>query len=106
MTEPLETLAMSETVTVDVPHRFYEDHVGRDLPSGEVVKYLSRKVRVRLDRTAYDDLLSDAEHYGGGAMDDMYADDFASASALIQSAKATVRSLRAVDRPGPEGALA
>lgn len=92
---------MSKTITVDVPHRFYEDHVGRDLPPGEVVKHLSGKVRVRLDRSAYDDLLSDARHYASGAMDDMYADDFPTASALIRSAKATLVRLRAVDRPGP-----
>lgn len=91
---------MSEaTVRVDVPSRFYEDHVGRDLPSGSVVKRLSRTVRVDLDREGFDDLLSDAEHYASGAMDDMYADDFASASGLIRSAAATVRVLRAVSRP-------
>ncbi len=90
---------MSDTVTVDVPTRFYEDHRGRDLPSGEVVKRLSRTTRVVLDRKAYDDLLSDAQHYAGSAMDDMYLDDFATASALIRSARATVKALRNTTRP-------
>jgi hypothetical protein len=88
------------TVRVDVPARFFADHIGRDCSeSAVVVKRLARTVRVDLDRAAYDDLLSDAEHYGGGAMDDMYADDFASASGLIRSARATARALRAVGRP-------
>lgn len=88
------------TVVVDVPARFYADHVGRDLDSGWVVKHLARTSRVTLDAAAYDELLSDAEHYAGDAMSDMYADDFATASALIRSAAATVKALRAAGRPG------
>lgn len=91
------------TVVVDVPARFYEDHVGRDLDSGWVVKHLSRTTRVTLDAAAYDELLSDAEHYAGEAMADMYLDDFATASGLIRSARATVKALRAVERPDGGG---
>lgn len=36
------------TVTVRLPARFYEEHAGRDLPSGVVVKRLAREVDVRL----------------------------------------------------------
>ena len=92
-------MTTTNTVTVDLPTRFYQDHAGRDLPSGTVVKRLAKTTRVELDREAYDDLLSDARHYAGGAMDDMYADNFALASALIGSARATVRRLQAVPRP-------
>src|SRR5690606_21042665 len=94
---------MQQTITVDVPTRTYLDHAGRDLPSGEVVKTLYRHTRVVLDEAAYADLLSDAEHYASGAMDDMYQDDFATASALIASAKATVKALRAA-RPAATAA--
>jgi hypothetical protein len=87
------------TVTVDLPVRFYDDHVGRGLIAGTEVKRLARVVRVDLTAADYDELRSDADHYANGAMDDMYADDFASASALIQSAKATLKRLDAAQRP-------
>jgi hypothetical protein len=92
-------MTTTTTTTVDLPTRFYEDHCGRDLPGGVIIKTLSRTVRVELDRPTYDEILSDAQHYASGAMDDMYEDDFATASALIASAKATVRRLEAAPRP-------
>ena len=90
---------MSHTVRVDLPQTFYDDHVGRDLDGGTEVKRLARKVRVDLDQDAYDEILSDAKHYAGGAMEDMYLDDFVTASAIIRSAKATAKALQAVERP-------
>lgn len=84
------------TVQLDIPARFYEDHRGRDCgETGIVVKRLASKVRVQLDRTAYDDLLSDAEHYAGDGMSEWWDEG----RGVILSARATVKALRAVDRP-------
>lgn len=87
------------TVTVDVPFTFHQDHVSRDLPGGTVVKRLARTVRVELDRETYDELLSDADHYAGDAMSEWVAEDFANAMGVVRSARATVKALRAVERP-------
>lgn len=85
---------MTGTVTVDVPARFYDDHKARELPSGEVVKVLASKYRVRLDPDEYSELLSDAEHYAGDAMMDWWEDG----RGVILSARATVRALKAAAR--------
>lgn len=82
------------TVTVDVPAVFHQDHCARDLPGGTVVKRLSRTVRIALDREEYDELLSDAEHYAGYAMD-----EWTEGLGVRLSARATVKALRAVERP-------
>jgi hypothetical protein len=50
-------------IDLDLPKRFYNDHRACGLPSGLKLKELSDKIRVRLDREAYDDLLDDARHY-------------------------------------------
>ena len=50
-------------ITVTIPARFYDDHVWRACLPGIEVKRTSRRVTVMLDAAAWDDLLSDAEHY-------------------------------------------
>lgn len=87
---------MPETITVTLPLRFYFDHVARDLPSGRLISRTDRTVRVELDRDAYLDLLSDAQHYSGDAMAEFSADG---GLGLISSARATVRRLLAVPIP-------
>lgn len=88
---------MARTVIATVPERFYDDHVERDLPAGRVVKALSKnRLRVELDREAYDDLLSDARHYADPEGFD-WNDPFM--RGVILSAKATVRALEKVERP-------
>lgn len=84
----------AEVVIVDVPVRFYDDHVSRALRAGMVLKRLSKKTRVALDAESYDELLSDARHYADPSMG--YA---AEDSGLFNSARATVRNLEAVERP-------
>lgn len=81
-------------VVVDLPQRFYDDHVSRDLPAGCFEKRLARKHRIALDRDSYDELLDDARHYADPGM------GFASEEpGLVASARATVRRLEAVDAP-------
>lgn len=84
------------TTTLDLPPRFYDDHVARDLPGGVVVKRTTRLVRVELNRAGYDELLADARHYAGDAMAE-YATD--GGLGLIASARTTVRRLLAAPHP-------
>lgn len=80
---------MTVTLRRVVPARFYDDHAGRDLPSGREVSRSGSKVTVDLDAEAYADLLADAAHYvsmgtaafGPGML------------GLVSSARATVRAL-------------
>ena len=73
---------------VKVPPRFYWDHVSRDLPAGTVVSETRSYVRVDLDQSEFEELISDANHYaysmGAGGFDDR---------GLIASARATLRRL-------------
>ena len=72
-----------------VPARFYDDHYGRDLPSGVEVSRSGSKVTVDLDDEAYTDLLADAKFYV-----DMGVAEFGPGLlGLISSARATVRAL-------------
>lgn len=81
-------------VEVKLPPTFYEDHAARDLPAGEITGMTDRHVVVRLDRAAYEDLLSDARYYT----------DAATAASmglpgLASSARATIKRLEAIDPP-------
>lgn len=86
------------TITVDLPVRFYEDHVDRDLPAGTLIKQAVKFTRVELDREAYDDLLSDAEYYADSEGFDMREGLM---RGLVASARATIKKLRAVEPPAP-----
>lgn len=46
-----------------IPRLFYEDHVDRDLPAGEVIAESVHHVTVLLTRAEHEELLSDAAHY-------------------------------------------
>lgn len=75
---------MSQTIRVCVPARFYDDHLGRGLPSGVEVSRSSRGVVVELDRNGFIDLRSDAEFYWSGGVAEFGRDMFG----LIRSAAA------------------
>lgn len=92
----------TSTVTVKLPPRFYDDHRSRDCGStGRVVRAVKSYTVVELDSVAYDDLLSDAECYAEGYGYTAYdGDPFM--LAIVRSAVATLKRLRAVERPdGP-----
>jgi hypothetical protein len=76
--------------TVDLPRRFWTDRVERDLPMPTVVKYLSSKVRVRLDDEVLEDVLSDAVYYSRIVW---LSGDF-DLLGLQASARATVKAIR------------
>jgi hypothetical protein len=57
-------------VVVQVARKFYDDHEGRDCGlTDQVIKRNANTVTVRLDEEGWDDLLSDAKHYGYGGID-------------------------------------
>jgi len=51
------------TTTIDLPIRFYDDHVARDLPGGREISRTKRLVRVELTDAERDEMMSDADHY-------------------------------------------
>ena len=81
---------MSETtITVQLPPRFYDDHVDRDLPGGTVVKRTKRLVTVEATEAELAEILSDARYYsepGGPGDYDL---------GIKSSAQATVRRINA-----------
>lgn len=77
-----------------LPPAFYEDHRMRDLPSGEIDRETKQAVFVRLDRAAYDEILSDARHYAYNMAPGGF-DEYG----LISSARATVRALEKQGAP-------
>lgn len=75
---------------VALPPTFYDDHVGRGLPSGKEVARTTGRVTVELDEDSYLDLLSDAQFYI-----DMGVAEFGRESlGLITSARASLVALR------------
>lgn len=87
---------MTGFIEVTVPVLFWQDHVQRDLPGGEVQAYKGEDVVLRMDRATYDELLSDADFYSTsmGASDWDY--DWSYLNDLRESAVITVDRLRAV----------
>lgn len=80
---------MTVRLVVELPPRFYDDHVARDLPAGEELHRTARMVMVALTRDEWVELRSDAEHYAdgmGGELDRSYL-------GLVSSARATLRRL-------------
>jgi len=82
------------TVTIDLPPLFYDDHVGRGLLTGRVVKRLTRNTRVELDAAAYDDLRVDAQYYV-----EMAEEFNLTVPNVVISARATLRALDKAGRP-------
>jgi hypothetical protein len=86
---------MTDFIEVTVPVLFWQDHVARDLPGGEVQAYKGDDVVIRMDRATYDELLSDAQHYTTmGASPWDY--DWSYLDVLRESASITVARLKAV----------
>lgn len=79
------------TRTIRLPRRFYDDHVLRDLPAGEVVKETTTTVTVALDPTAEHDLLEDARFYVDMGTRELGRDMLG----LVASARATIKRLEA-----------
>ncbi len=87
---------MQFPIKVKLPRLFYIDHRERDLPAGEIIRSIGKnQVEVVLDQDAFDDLISDAEHYGFGGMD-WGIDD--SAKSLERSAKRVYEILTKIQR--------
>src|SRR5690606_38402904 len=86
--------APQETVTIDLPPLFYDDHVARGLLPGFVVKRLARNTRVELNRETFDDLRADAAHYV-----EMAEEFNETVPHVVISARATLRALDKAGRP-------
>jgi hypothetical protein len=77
------------TNTYQIPKRFYDDHVDRDLPGGTIIKSTKRHYTIELSDADRDELLSDADYYTdqSAAFDpDLFG--------VIASARATARAIR------------
>jgi hypothetical protein len=77
-------------LVVELPPRFYDDHVSRELPAGTEIHRTARLVTVELSREDYAELRSDAEHYAGGRASGFDDPDL---FGLVSSARATLRRL-------------
>lgn len=86
-------------VTVSLPPRFVGDYMDRGLPSPdeggelEVVKATQRAMTVRLNKAAFDDLLSDARFYSDANQWPASVFQY-----LGMSARATVRRLENAEK--------
>lgn len=76
---------------IRIPHRFFNDHRDRDLPTPEVVRWTNRHLYIRLDDPATPELLNDAEYYA-----DPWGPD--GGIGLRSSAKATAKAIRAASK--------
>jgi len=88
----LQPLTGEQTIVVELPPVFWEDHANRGCPSGifrEFVGKSKKTIRVVVDRAAFDDILSDARHYSSDYDRDFFG--------LASSARATVRRLEKID---------
>lgn len=72
---------------IRIPDRFYRDHMDRDLPTPEVVRFTSRHIYISSDDPALPELLDDAEYYA-----DPWGPD--GGIGLRMSAKATVKAIK------------
>jgi hypothetical protein len=88
---------MEYPIVVKLPRLFYIDHRDRDLPSGNLLRTIGNRVEVELDKEAFDDLISDAEHYGFGGMD---WDGVDSEGSLERSAKRVYEILTKIEEEG------
>ena len=86
---------MKTHVTVTLPKIFFEDHAARELPTGDVVKRTKRTVTTKVDREAFDDLLSDARY----CATEIDAGGEPLLLSLMRSARAAVKRLEAAELP-------
>lgn len=83
---------METTDTFRVPPTFYDDHAGRDLPAGTVVRRNKKFVYVDLTPAELAELRSDAEYYADALDNGEFSDDDWLRS-IARSAKSTVAAL-------------
>lgn len=89
---------MSDTITVVVPARFWEDHMERDCRAAVEEKAVGKKYRLTLDRDGWDDLLSDCWFHL-----DFLREEHAYLRAIAVSAAYTLAVLAKTDIPWPAG---
>jgi hypothetical protein len=89
-------------VEVSVPTLFYDDHVSRDLPGGDVVRAGVKMTRVRLDADALANLRSDAAYYASLLSDGGWIDDYT--RSIARSGSSTLGALRRAGLMGDDDA--
>lgn len=75
--------------TIRIPHKFFDDHAARELPTPDVVRSTQRHYWIRADDPALAELLDDARYYAGPHG----PSDFDGAYGLRRSARATVKAI-------------
>lgn len=93
-------------IVIQVARKFYDDHEGRECGlTDQVIKRNVYTVTVRLDEEGWDDLISDARHYGYSGIDwdrDLesdYCDLEASAKRVYDRMKKIAEASQLRDRP-------
>lgn len=76
---------------IQIPKRFYDDHVERDLEAPSIVHQTAKHYWIKADDPALNELKDDAEFYASMGMD--YWDK--SCAGLVSSARATAKAIRA-----------
>ena len=75
-----------------LPLTFWRDHDERDLPSGEVIRYVGKnRVEIECDDATLDEIENDAQHYSDCASWTRPVDNFM--IGLQRSAVSTVRRI-------------
>lgn len=82
---------IEDTILVRLPKVFWFYHEERDLISGNLERENKDHIFVRLDLDAYDELLSDAQHYANFDRDN---GDWAENAPVCSSAVYTVKALK------------
>lgn len=73
-----------------IPLMFWQDHCGRDLPGGTLVRTMGKRVEIEISSNDLAELKSDADHYANGGT------DWEDGKALFRSAKRTLEILEKV----------
>ena len=89
---------MSDTITIVVPARFWEDHMERGCRAAVEEKAVGKKYRLTLDQAQWDDLLSDCWFH----LDYLY-EEHTYLRAIAVSAAYTLAVLAKTDIPWPAG---
>jgi hypothetical protein len=84
-----ESVTAGGTVDVRIPATFYEDHVSRGLPAGELLRSNHRHVYVRVTADELAEWRSDAGYYASWE-----GSDYRENRAVCDSARRAVVSLR------------
>lgn len=84
--------ADSGSYNVWLPAKFWNDHADRELPAGVLIKTRGNRVQVNCTHDELAEILNDAEYYS----DPAGPDDYEGRAAMVRSAKATVRAIKAV----------